>query len=75
MNTANHTAGSASVLPCPLPDERRRTWLIATTVIGGIGAVATIVPFVDSMNPPEKARAAGAPVKSDVSALAPAGMM
>jgi len=60
-------------------DERvngsRRTWLIATTVTGGIGGVATVVPFVGSFAPSEKAKAAGAPVEVDISGLKPGDMM
>ncbi|MBB3260395.1 ubiquinol-cytochrome c reductase iron-sulfur subunit [Paraburkholderia bannensis] len=56
-------------------DGSRRTWLIATSVAGGIGGVATVVPLVGSFAPSEKARAAGAPVEADISALAPGSMM
>jgi ubiquinol-cytochrome c reductase iron-sulfur subunit len=54
----------------PDADVRRRYWLIATSVAGGIGAVATAIPFVASFAPPEKARAAGAPVDVDIARLA-----
>jgi ubiquinol-cytochrome c reductase iron-sulfur subunit len=56
-------------------DGSRRTWLIATSVAGGIGGVATVVPFVASFAPSEKARAAGAPVEADISNLEPGSMM
>jgi ubiquinol-cytochrome c reductase iron-sulfur subunit len=56
-------------------DGSRRTWLIATSVAGGIGGVATVVPFVASFAPSEKARAAGAPVEADISNLQPGSMM
>ncbi|KMQ81230.1 Ubiquinol-cytochrome C reductase iron-sulfur subunit [Candidatus Burkholderia pumila] len=56
-------------------DGGRRTWLIATTVAGGFGGVATLVPFVGSFAPSEKAKAAGAPVEVDISALKPGEMM
>ncbi|NIE67348.1 ubiquinol-cytochrome c reductase iron-sulfur subunit [Burkholderia sp. Ax-1719] len=56
-------------------DGSRRTWLIATSVAGGIGGVATVVPFVGSFAPSEKARAAGAPVEADISGLEPGSMM
>ena len=39
-------------------DGSRRTWLITTTVMGGIGGVAACVPFVGSFAPSEKAKAA-----------------
>jgi len=56
-------------------DGGRRTWLIATTAAGGFGAVATVVPFVGSFAPSEKAKAAGAPVEVDISGLKPGEMM
>ncbi|MGH8781874.1 ubiquinol-cytochrome c reductase iron-sulfur subunit [Paraburkholderia sp.] len=56
-------------------DGSRRTWLIATTVVGGVGGVATVVPFVSSFAPSEKAKAAGAPVEVDISDLKPGDML
>src|ERR1700758_4929018 len=56
-------------------DGGRRTWLIATTAAGGFGAVATVVPFVGSFAPSEKARAAGAPIEVDITNLQPGSMM
>jgi ubiquinol-cytochrome c reductase iron-sulfur subunit len=56
-------------------DGGRRKWLIATTVTGGIGGVATVIPFVSSFAPSEKAKAAGAPVEVDISGLKPGDMM
>jgi ubiquinol-cytochrome c reductase iron-sulfur subunit len=56
-------------------DGSRRSWLIATTVAGGFGGVATVVPFVSSFAPSEKAKAAGAPVEVDISSLKPGDMM
>ena len=56
-------------------DGSRRTWLIATSVAGGVGGVATVVPFVSSFAPSEKAKAAGAPIEVDISGLRPGSMM
>ncbi|OUL79522.1 ubiquinol-cytochrome c reductase iron-sulfur subunit [Paraburkholderia hospita] len=56
-------------------DEARRRWLIATSVAGGIAGVATVTPFVESFAPPEAARAAGAPVSTDIGALKPGDML
>lgn len=50
-------------------DSGKRTWLIATSCAGAVGGVATAVPFVSSFEPSEKAKAAGAPVEVDISAL------
>ncbi|MFP5411238.1 MAG: ubiquinol-cytochrome c reductase iron-sulfur subunit N-terminal domain-containing protein, partial [Gammaproteobacteria bacterium] len=43
-------------------DSSRRTLLLATSAAGGVAAVATAVPFVASLTPSERAKAAGAPV-------------
>lgn len=56
-------------------DGSRRNWLVATTVAGGIGGVAVVVPFVASFAPSAKAKAAGAPVEVDISNLKPGDMM
>jgi ubiquinol-cytochrome c reductase iron-sulfur subunit len=40
-----------------------------------VGAVAALVPFVSSMLPSERAKAAGAPVEVDIASLAPGQMM
>lgn len=53
-------------------DEGKRRFLVAATgVAGGIAGVASAVPFVASMLPSERAKAAGAPVEADISNLAP----
>ena len=49
--------------------SRRRFLTAATTVIGGVGTAFALVPFVSSMQPSAKARAAGAPVLADISKL------
>lgn len=48
---------------------RRRFLTAATTVVGAVGAVYVAVPFVKSMLPSDKAKAAGAPVEADISKL------
>lgn len=52
-------------------DASKRTWLIASSCAGVVGGVATAVPFVSSFQPSERAKAAGAPVEVDISALRP----
>ena len=52
-------------------DNSRRTWLITSAAMGGVGAAAVAVPFVSSFQPSERAKAAGAAVEVDVSTLAP----
>ena len=56
-------------------DRRKRRFLLAaTSVAGGMAGIAVAVPFVASMNPSARARAAGAPVEVDISKVEP-GMM
>ena len=47
--------------------NRRKFLLAATSATGAVGVCALGVPFVSSMSPSEKAKAAGAPVEFDVS--------
>lgn len=54
---------------------RRRFLTAATSVVGVAGAVGIAVPFVGSWNPSAKAKAAGAPVKADISKLEPGQMV
>lgn len=56
-------------------DCGRRRLVIATAAVGGAGAVAALVPFVSSLLPSERAKAAGAPVEVDISKLEPGQMM
>ena len=52
-------------------NKKRRYFLIGTTVVGAIGVGFAAVPFVKSWNPSAKAKAAGAPIKVDISKLQP----
>ena len=52
-------------------DNSRRTWLITSAAMGGVGAAAVAVPFVSSFQPSERAKAAGAAVEVDISTLQP----
>ena len=54
---------------------RRKFLTAATSVVGVAGAVGIAVPFLGSWNPSAKAKAAGAPVKADVSKLEPGQMV
>lgn len=58
-----------------VPDLARRQWIMATAGLGGVLAVTTAIPFVSSMMPSERARAAGAPVEVDIDKLAAGEMM
>jgi ubiquinol-cytochrome c reductase iron-sulfur subunit len=55
-------------------DAGKRTWLIASSCVGALGAGFAAAPFVSSFAPSEKAKAAGAPVEVDISALKPGEM-
>ena len=55
----------------PSMDKDRRQWLIATSAVGGVGAAAALYPFVDSFEPSERAKAAGAAVEIDISGMKP----
>jgi ubiquinol-cytochrome c reductase iron-sulfur subunit len=55
--------------------SRRRFLTAATTVIGGVGVGFALVPFISSMQPSAKARAAGAPVRADISKVEPGQMI
>ena len=50
---------------------RRRFLTQATAVVGGAGAVAAAWPFLASLKPSERAKALGAPVVQDISAVEP----
>ncbi len=52
-------------------DQGRRTWVAITCGAGAVGGLAAAVPFVASFAPSERAKAAGAPVEVDISALKP----
>jgi ubiquinol-cytochrome c reductase iron-sulfur subunit len=54
---------------------RRRFLTAATTVVGAVGVGFVMVPFISSMQPSAKARAAGAPVRADISKLEPGQMI
>jgi len=54
---------------------RRRFLTAATSAVGVAGVVGIAVPFVGSWNPSAKAKAAGAPVKADISKLEPGQMV
>ena len=53
----------------------RRNLLVATAAVGGVASVAAALPFAASMQPSERAKAAGAPVEADVSELEPGEKM
>ena len=54
---------------------RRRFLSVATSAVAAAGVAGAAVPFVASWNPSARARAAGAPVKFDVSKIEPGQMV
>ena len=52
-------------------DSSRRTWIAITCATGAAGGIAAAVPFVDSFEPSERAKAAGAPVEVDIGDVKP----
>jgi ubiquinol-cytochrome c reductase iron-sulfur subunit len=52
-------------------DRTRRNLIVATSIAGGAASVGAAVPFVVSMWPSERAKAAGAPVEVDISRMEP----
>ena len=52
-------------------DKTRRNLVVATSVVGGAAGLGAAAPFVASMWPSERARAAGAPIEVDVSRIGP----
>ena len=61
--------------PSQVDQEKRNFLITATACTGAIGVAAAAVPFVGSMLPSERAKAAGAPVEIDISKIKPGEMM
>ena len=66
---------SATLVESAPVDASKRTWLIASSCAGAVGGIAVAVPFVSSFLPSERAKAAGAAVEADISALQPGEKM
>lgn len=59
----------------PVDKGRRRFLTVATSVVGGAGAVGVAVPFIASWNPSAKARIAGAPVEVKIDKVEPGQLL
>jgi|SRR5690554_918576 ubiquinol-cytochrome c reductase iron-sulfur subunit len=59
----------------PVDQAKRRFLIAATSAVGGVAVAAMAVPFVSSMLPSARARAAGAAVEVDVSKIEPGAMI
>lgn len=55
----------------PVNKSRRRMAIAAAAVPGAITGVAVVAPFVATLAPSERAKAAGAPVEVDISGIKP----
>jgi len=54
--------------------SKRKFLIAATSAVGGVAAAAVVIPMVLSMQPSQRAKAAGAPVEVDISKVEP-GML
>jgi ubiquinol-cytochrome c reductase iron-sulfur subunit len=52
-------------------DKTKRHFLIAAGALGAVAGGAAVIPFVGSMLPSERAKAAGAPIEVDISKIEP----
>ncbi len=66
--SANNAMGAPNGSPM---DKDKRNWIVTTAVLGGAGVAAAAVPFVSTFSPSERAKAAGAAVEVDISAVKP----
>ena len=57
--------------PTVSPTPRRQFLGVMTSAMGTIGLVAVAIPFIKSMTPSERARAAGGPVDVNLATVAP----
>jgi len=56
-------------------DKSKRTWIIASSCAGAAGAIPAALTFGGSLQPSERAKAAGAAVEADISSLKPGEKM
>ena len=75
MSKPEHETSSDVAQSPEAVNKEKRDFLIATSAIGAVGAAAVAVPFVASMTPSERAKAAGAPVEVDISKIKPGEIM
>lgn len=64
-----------SIVKSNVDADKRQFLVMATAGIGAVGAAAVALPFIGSMLPSERAKAAGAPVEVDISKIAPGAMI
>ena len=71
----DNTSDLSFSAPTKVDQEKRNFLITATACTGAIGVAAMAVPFVGSMLPSERAKAAGAPVEVDISKIEPGTFM
>lgn len=59
----------------PFVDETRRNFLVAAGLLGGIGTLLSLYPFISSWQPTAKTLATGGPIEVDLRRLEPDQMM
>ena len=69
--TADHSDLPAIESGAPINSSRRYFLIGATAAVGAVGVGGAAVPFVASWFPSAKAKAAGAPIRIDISKLQP----
>lgn len=76
MSSSAEDANSGAQSSQPPINQSRRYFLIgATATVAAAGVVGAAIPFVGSWFPSAKARAAGAPVRIDISKLEPGSIL
>jgi ubiquinol-cytochrome c reductase iron-sulfur subunit len=61
--------------PSQVNKSKRKFLIAATSAAGGVLGAAVAVPFLVSMEPSARARAAGAPIEVDISRIEPGAML
>lgn len=61
--------------PSEVNKSKRKFLIAATSAAGGVIGAAVAVPFLISMEPSARARAAGAPIEVDISRIEPGAML
>lgn len=56
-------------------NRTRRNLVVGTAAASGVAGAAAAIPFALSMNPSERAKAAGAPVEADIARLQPGQLL
>lgn len=68
---ATFSANSGQSAPVVAGSNRRDFLYIVTAMVGGVGAAATLWPFIDQMSPDASVVAAGGPVDVDLAQVQP----